>query len=379
MRPIEGAGASILIADDDPLTRRLIQTVLSASGYTIACCASGAETIQRAIELGPDLLLLDVGLPDIDGYEVCRRLRAHPDLAELPIIMVTALHDRRSRIQGIESGADDFISKPFDHVELAARVRTITRLNRYRHVREANRLRQEVEMAAAIQQQLLPRAMPDVPALEVLGVTRPARDVGGDYYDFILQDDRLYFLVADVSGHGLAAALFASTARSTVRALLATRPTLMQLARALNGRMSEDAGDSGMFLTLVLGVCHLATGALQLVNCGHPPPMLIRRDGARETVDEAAQPIGLLDTLDVEPTTLKLGSGDLLALYTDGYVEAASRSGELFGVARLGDLLEAHRDDPLDRIGPVVLDAVLEFSDRAALADDLTLVLLRGR
>ncbi len=109
-----------------------LQVSLAAHGNELAFAASGAEVLATAEDLAPDLILLDVTMPGMDGFEVCRRLRADPHLAEVPILLITALDGRRSRLQGIEAGADDFISKPFDRTELRVRVQTITRLNRYR-------------------------------------------------------------------------------------------------------------------------------------------------------------------------------------------------------------------------------------------------------
>jgi CheY-like chemotaxis protein len=126
--------STILIVDDEPGGRKTLEALLIAQGYQLAFASSGAEALEKAAGLGPDLILLDVMMPGMDGFEVCQRLRADPLLAEVPIIMVTALDDRDSRLRGIEAGADDFVSKPFDRAELRARVRTVTRLNRYRRL-----------------------------------------------------------------------------------------------------------------------------------------------------------------------------------------------------------------------------------------------------
>ncbi|MBX3010359.1 MAG: response regulator [Caldilineaceae bacterium] len=124
----------ILIVDDTETGREILEALLQSPVYQLAFACNGPEALEKAEELTPDLLLLDVMMPGMDGFEVCRRLRANPRLANIPIILVTALDDRQSRLQGIEAGADDFVTKPFDHAELRARVRTITRLNRYRRL-----------------------------------------------------------------------------------------------------------------------------------------------------------------------------------------------------------------------------------------------------
>jgi PAS domain S-box-containing protein len=126
--------STILIVDDEPFGRKTLEALLAIYNYQLAFASNGQEALQQAATLTPDLILLDVMMPGMDGFEVCRKLRADPLLSEVPVIMITALDDRESRIQGIEAGADDFISKPFDHTELRTRIRTITRLNRYRNL-----------------------------------------------------------------------------------------------------------------------------------------------------------------------------------------------------------------------------------------------------
>jgi len=126
----------VLIVDDDPAGREALESILMTQNYTLAFAANGREALAKSKELLPDVILLDVMMPDLDGYEVCRRLRADPHLAEVPVVMVTALDDRASRLQGIEAGVDDFVTKPIDRAELRARVKTITRLNRYRNLQQ---------------------------------------------------------------------------------------------------------------------------------------------------------------------------------------------------------------------------------------------------
>jgi PAS domain S-box-containing protein len=142
------AALTILIVDDEPAGRETLAALLLTQGYQLAFAASGAEALRQAAEIQPDLILLDVMMPGLDGFEVCLRLRADPILGEVPIILLTALDDRTARLRGIEAGADDFVSKPFDRVELRARVRTIMRLNRYRHLLvERGKLARVIEFA----------------------------------------------------------------------------------------------------------------------------------------------------------------------------------------------------------------------------------------
>lgn len=128
------AQSTLLIVDDEERNRALLQAILEPMGYKIVLAEDGQEALEKTLELRPDLILLDVMMPDITGYEVCETIRQDPDLAEIPVLLVTALNDRESRLKGIDAGADDFLSKPVDVVEIQARVKTVTRLNRYRRL-----------------------------------------------------------------------------------------------------------------------------------------------------------------------------------------------------------------------------------------------------
>ena len=149
------ANSIILIVDDEEMGRETLEILLAGQGYDLAFAGSGTEALTKAAELTPDLILLDVMMPEMNGFEVCRRLRADPVLAEAPVILVTALDDSASRLKGLEAGADDFISKPFDRVELQTRVRSITRLNRYRRLLTERSQRRQAEEAERLKDEFV--------------------------------------------------------------------------------------------------------------------------------------------------------------------------------------------------------------------------------
>jgi signal transduction histidine kinase len=146
--------SKILIVDDDPLGIDTLESILAEQGYDITSASNGPTALKKASEISPDLILLDVMMPGMDGFEVCRRIRATPKIAEVPIIILTALDDRSSRLRGIESGADDFLTKPVDRQELRLRVKTISRLNRYRILlTQRENLRQMAEHVVTAQEE----------------------------------------------------------------------------------------------------------------------------------------------------------------------------------------------------------------------------------
>lgn len=139
-----GDRGQVLVVDDEPLMRRILVDLLRPDGFRVAEAVSGPEALRQAATLDPDVILLDIMMPGMDGLEVLRRLRSDSAIAEIPVVVVTSLDDHDTRIAALDNGADDIISKPFDRAELRARIRTITRLNRYRKLRQAH---QEVTLA----------------------------------------------------------------------------------------------------------------------------------------------------------------------------------------------------------------------------------------
>lgn len=152
----------LLIIDDDPIARETLTALLGGSGYRIEEAASGPEGIRKASLLRPEVILLDIMMPGMDGYEVCRRLRGDPQLAEVPIIMVTALDDRASRLRGLEAGADDFLSKPFDSAELEIRLRTLNQVARYRRLLEERARLEETQRQLEAQNAELKRLSQEI-------------------------------------------------------------------------------------------------------------------------------------------------------------------------------------------------------------------------
>ncbi|MCP4542265.1 MAG: GAF domain-containing protein [Chloroflexi bacterium] len=187
--------STILITDDELASRTLLKMLLSREGYNLAFASNGAEAIAKATEAPPDLILLDIMMPGMDGFEVCRRLRADPLLSTVPIVIVTALDDRNSRSKGIEAGADGFVSKPFDHIELQERVRTIVRLNRYRLLRERAKFEQLVELSPngiviVNTNGLIDLANPTI--LQMLGAKKQDLVIGKNILTFVIPEQVEY-------------------------------------------------------------------------------------------------------------------------------------------------------------------------------------------
>lgn len=244
---------------------------------------------------------------------------------------------------------------------------------------EKERLEREMELAAQIQQAILPRRLPAVDGYELLGWTRPARQVGGDYWDVVtLPDSRYALLVADVSGKGVSAALLVSTLHSALRLLLARGESTEEMLRAVNQHLI-DFSASNKFVTLLLATLDPKTGGLAYVNAGHNPGVLSRSDGTRERLGACGVPLGLLPGPPYGETAIPLLPGDLLCLYTDGVTEAAARSGEELGLERLEALLRDHQDAPLPVLRSVLEERLRDFGEGLPQGDDQTVLLLRRK
>jgi len=244
--------------------------------------------------------------------------------------------------------------------------------------RERQRMEQEIGIARDIQQALLPKNFRDYPHLAVSGVNFPCLAVGGDYFDvFSLGDNRTAFLLADVSGKGLGAALCTNLLQGALSGMsLGTDP-----ARVFNhvNRFLCDHAEIGRYATMFFGILD-DQGHLEYINAGHPSPFLIRNGVAEDVFTEGSYPVGLVPEAEYTTVCLKLEPSDTLVLFSDGVTEAMDPADQLFGVPRLKEvLMGVAPQTPLDELQRKVLDAVENFARGASQADDLTLLLVRYR
>ena len=242
---------------------------------------------------------------------------------------------------------------------------------------EKERLERELELAADIQRRLLPTVFPRLDGFELAGWSRPARHVGGDYYDLLrIKDDRVAAVLADVSGKGLPAALMVSTVHSALRLLIDQVDVGPELVSRLNHHIAESSAPN-KFITLLVAELDPRRAEVRYVNAGHNPALLVGSDGNVQELESGGLPLGLFDSGAYEAGRIDLNVGDLVFIYSDGITESASRRDEEFGVARLVDLLRGCRECPLSEIVGAVDEAVTEFENGLDQGDDQTLVLIR--
>jgi serine phosphatase RsbU (regulator of sigma subunit) len=241
---------------------------------------------------------------------------------------------------------------------------------------ERERLRRELELSRLIQTEMLPRTPLRLGAAEIKGVSIPAREVGGDFFNyFVLPDNRLALLVGDVSGKGVSAALLMANVQATLRARLPLEPDLAILAAQLDREIDETT-PGGVFLTLFLGILDPERQELRYVNAGHNPQFVLHADGGIVAMASTGLPIAIYPGHGYAESAVRLGKGDLLFFYTDGLVEMESETGEMFGAERLQDVLVREQGNGIDAVLERVEEAVRRFRGRVEPLDDATMMAL---
>ena len=248
----------------------------------------------------------------------------------------------------------------------------------HREALERERLSHEMSLAAQIQERILPTTLPEVDGYELEGWNRPAREVGGDYYQVFRRDDRIFIVMADVTGKGVPAALLVATLHSALDLLLDRLEVGPELFERLNRHILESSTDN-KFITLFMAQLEPDSGYLDYISAGHDPGILVSRSGEVQELPSVGLPLGLMAGMPYQSRRIEMQPGDLVCLYTDGYTECASRADEEFGLERLTQLLVEHREQPLGELVKIVDDRAVSFAENLPQADDQTLVVLRRR
>jgi phosphoserine phosphatase RsbU/P len=385
--------AALLVVDDNEDNRYTLTRRLSREGYTNLTTANNGREALDLLQSKPfDLVLLDIMMPDLNGYEVLEQMKVSPKLQNVPVIMISATGEIESVIRCIELGAEDFLPKPFNPTLLRARVGATLEKKRLRDEVRASLARLEYEMdeARRLQLGMLPRVFPictPEQPVEVYALMEPAREVGGDLYDCFYASDHLFcFLVGDVSGKGASAAMFMARTRSLMRMALelsrqtgAEQMTPARVAEAVNRELCQN-NDDRMFVTVFLGLLDTTTGVLAYTNAGHPVPHVLRASGeTAQMVCKPEMPLGVRGKIEYQTSTIVLRPGDAVFVISDGIVEAMNVDGELYSLERLNaDLCGAAGIGAAELVRKVT-ENVNAFTGSAPKADDVTALALRWR
>jgi len=367
----------VLIADDNAIFREVIKRhVTSLFGFSTLEAVDGASAVALAEASRPDMILLDLLMPGMDGIETIKRLRAIASLADVPIILLSAETDRRKWAEALSAGANDFIPKPYHIQELAARLSIHLKMSRLgQELRAQNALfSRERYLAGCVQRQLLPKDL-DFPGFESAAVYQAQEQIGGDFYEAWDDGSGVYFVMADISGHGASAAMLMAVCKGLLLSVRHARLAPEDIVGQLNRMLCDllESGDLDMFVTLVLARIDRAAPILSIVSAGHVPSFVI--SGRELTSIESLGPaLGIIADFNWTARTVPFAAGDTLFLYTDGLTELRSLKGDFFGDARLEKLLRQERT-PKDCIGEII-EVALPFC-KGTLHDDLAMAALR--
>lgn len=405
-----GRKKTVLVVDDSPENIDLLGNILSRD-YEIKVALNGEKALKIAgTDNPPDIILLDIMMPRMNGYEVCRRLKSNVETQDIPVIFVSSMSDVEDETKGLEVGAIDYITKPIrfpivqarvkNHIELKEareylknqnkileqrveeRTREVLELQRVEFELRAaqEKVENELNIAAQIQRSILPSKFPAFPEhseFDLYAMMIPAREVGGDFYDFFLvDDDHLAVIIADVSDKGVPAALFTMISRTIFRSIVRQHKSPSQVLTETNELLCE-GNDTGMFVTVFMAYYHLPSGQLTYSNGGHNPALSFGPDGDyKELARKHGPALGVRTKLIYQEDAQTLEPGQILVLYTDGVTEASSPQDELYGLDRFTELVGRCRRLKLSQMFDHI-DKDLKKFQHGNQFDDITVLALK--
>lgn len=361
---------TILVVDDTPTNLDVVGSILEAEGFRTLTAADGptARILSRAKQ--PDLILLDVMMPGETGFETCARLKSDPVTADIPIIFLSALDDVKNKVAGLKIGGVDYIAKPVHGEEVLARVRVHLR------IRETNRAlvllhRSRLEQLRDAQQAILVQP-DDCPGACFAVYYRPLEETGGDFYDVLPLGAGIFgYFVADISGHGVSAAFLTSAVKALLRQYAGPVFSPEDALRGVDSVMGQILGQE-QYLTACYARLNRQTGHLAVISAGHPPLILVSRDGTPKTVELESDPLGMFGAATLHRQDLRVKRGDRFFLYSDGLIESSAGGGRREGLEQLVAACVRHRRAPLSE---AVLQIMGELRpEEHAIEDDLLLL-----
>ena len=393
--------AKILIVDDEPFNIDCLEQELEYLGYDTVSAANGRAALKRVDVEAPDLILLDIVMPEMDGFEVLARLKANERTRDIPVIVISVLDDMGSVVECIEQGAEEYLPKPFEPVLLHARIHASLERKRLRDQEQLylRGLERELEIGRQIQAEFLPSGLPQPPGWEIAAFIQAAREVAGDFYDafMLTQGGEIGLVVGDVSDKGVGAALYMTLFRTLLRAVtgldeLTSRlegstvaaggpfndyDEILKTAIALtNQYVAENHGQSSVFASVFFAMLDLDTGSLHYINGGHEPPVIYGPGGVKCTLTPTGPVIGVLPEVDFTVGDARLDPEDTLLVFTDGVTEAQNSDGDMFGEERLLGLL-AQPTETAQALLDRVTFALREHIGQAEQFDDITMLAVR--
>lgn len=372
--------AHILVIDDDPAIQILLSRTLSRQGYEVAIARDGEEGLAKALQLHPAMVICDWLMPKMNGLEVCRHIKAAPELSTTFFILLTSLGSVEDRVKGLDAGADDFLCKPIEMYELKARVRAGLRLHQLSRdlTQQKHLLEAELAEAAEYVCSILPEPLNEPPTtIDVRFV--PSRRLGGDSFDYYwLDSEHLVIYLLDVSGHGLRAALPSLSVLNLLRSKELNKVNYYQPSEVLWGlnQTFQMTPRNDKYFTIWYGVYNAKQRQLVYASAGHPPAILLAADAKGDIVQQRLKtpgfPIGMFADAQYTDAYRQINSSSRLYIFSDGIYELDQPDGSIWGLEEFIKLLEANYQNRNDL--ELLLKQVYEQNYNNDLNDDLSII-----
>jgi serine phosphatase RsbU (regulator of sigma subunit) len=368
----------IVLIDDNATDVAVTRRLLERRGFDVVPALSGEEGLRLAADLIPDAIVVDYRMPGMDGFEVARRAKADLQLQTIPILMLTGADSVQHVVDGLGSGADDFVTKGSDVEILIARLRALLRMKAYQdQLRMMNQqMTRDLQIARRVQEALVPQGPFRAPGVEIRSAYIPSEALSGDFYDYFLLDRFMYLFVADVSGHGLPAAILVSLLKSYIHTEADPQSSLADFMRRLNDFLFTVSLPTQFATAQLFRVDE--DGHLVYANAAHPPFLLYQRERGKTAVFETpSNLLGAMPDMPFEEQALDVCAGDTLFVYTDGLTDRRTASGEFYSIDRVATTLERWADAPLDTLYDAIYEDVSGFPSTEEFKDDIAFVVTR--
>ena len=391
---------NILIAQDDEASRTSLLNILENAGYKVTTTDNGDEAWEVLQKNSYSLVIADYDMKGMGGIQLCQKIRGHKKHGYIYIIIVTERDKKNEITEAMNAGSDDCITKPYEKVELLARILAGTRIlslekelrTKNKALSRANKVLQNDLLAASrLQKSFLPKKAPQVPGLEFAWFFKPCEMIAGDtFHCFKLDDEHVALYLLDVSGHGVQAAMLSVMLSRTLTPyssrggiLIGEGPSSgkihvrspLEIARILNKRYPMDV-DVGQYFTLLYILINLPDLTLRLVSAGHPHLLYLKKNGETQFIETDGFPIGMFEDVDYEERRLSLSPGDCIFLYSDGVIDAVNRRDETYGPGGLIESVTKRRKGPISKITKGILNDVMRFTKGTEVSDDMTMLSL---
>lgn len=373
-------GGHLLVVDDNGVNRMVLGRYLEQQGHDVAYAENGRQALEMLRAQAFDMMLLDIEMPEMNGYQVLEHVQSDSRLRDVPIIVTSALDEMDSVVKCIQMGAEDYLTKPVDQVLLKARIDASLEKKRLRDEQRdlLRKMEAELDIARKIQQSILPAQLPRTTGCDFGALMIPARAVSGDFYQFIeLDENRVVVVVGDVSDKGVPAALFMALTYSLINAE-ARRALSPCEALANVNRYLLNMNEAGMFVTVLYGILDRVTREFWYARAGHDQPIVLDADGQPLEIErKAGQILGILPAPALDEARITLSASSTLLLFTDGATEAMDADGELFGLKRVQAAFQLNRHASAQDICMRVWQVIEGFSAHQPPHDDVTLVAIK--